>query len=367
MKPEVLLITSIYPPQVGGPAVFTSRFSKWLNENNYKVKVITYTTDFAIRDNKTSYVTLRESRLVAFFKFIIEILKNSNRNTLILSNGAFIETYIACLISRRKYVSKIPGDHVWELSRNRGWTSKNIEDFQYEKLNFLQKIFRTFSNLSFKKAKIVVSPSNQLAKFAEGWGVKNEKIEIIYNCVNPDQFNVIDAPDKHYDLITICRLVPWKGLEELVESAIKLDLKLLIVGDGPLLSKLESIAYKNPANISLVGTIENNKLSEVLNSAKIFVLNSEFEATSYALIEAKMCGLPVIAKKTDGSQTLIQNGIDGFVYSPLDGFGLEGAITELIENKGLIDLFGSEARKDALLRFNEQINFSQILELMETQ
>ena len=365
MKPGVLLITSIYPPQVGGPAIFTSRFSNWLNKNNFKVKVITYTTDLAIRDDKTSYVTLRKSRLAAFFKFIIEILKNSNRNTLILSNGAFIETYIACLISRRKYVSKIPGDHVWELSRNRGWTIKNIEDFQYEKLNFLQRIFRTFTNLSLKKAKIVISPSNQLANFAGRWGVKNEKIKIIYNCVNPDQFYSIDAPDKHYDLITICRLVPWKGLEELVECAVKLDLKLLIVGDGPLLSKLESIANKSHSNISLVGIIENNKLSEVLNSAKIFVLNSEFEATSYALIEAKMCGLPVIAKKTDGSQTLIQNGIDGFVYSPLDGIGLEGVITELIENKGLIDLFGSEARKDALLRFNEQINFSQILELME--
>ena len=77
-----------------------------------------------------------------------------------------------------------------------------------------------------------------------------------------------------------------------------------------------------------------------------------------------MCGLPVIAKKTDGSLTLIQNGIDGFVYSPVEGIDLEGAITKLIGNKGLIDSFGSEARNDALLRFNQQINFAKILELM---
>ena len=365
MKPSVLLITSIYPPQVGGPAIFTSRFANWLITNNFKVKVITYTTETANRDAETSYITLQKGRLAAFFKFIIEILKNSKKNTLILSNGAFIETYIACLISRRKYVSKIPGDHVWELSRNRGWTNKNIEDFQYEKLNYLLRIFRTFSNLSLRKAKTVISPSNQLASFAERWGVKNEKIKIIYNCVNPVQFNSINTPNKHYDLITICRLVPWKGLEELVECAIKLNLKLLIVGNGPLLSKLELLSSKHPSNISLVGIIENNKLSEVLNNSKIFVLNSEFEATSYALIEAKMCGLPVIAKKTDGSLTLIQNGIDGFVYSSSDGINLEGAITALIGNNDLIDLFGSEARKDALLRFNEQVNFTKILELME--
>jgi glycosyltransferase involved in cell wall biosynthesis len=365
MKPRVLLITSIYPPQVGGPAIFTSRFSCWLIEKNFNVKIITYTTGLAITDEKISYISLQYGRLTAFFKFIFEILINSNKNTLILSNGAFIETYIACLISKRKYVLKIPGDHVWELSKNRGWTSKNIEDFQYEKLNFLQRIFRTFTNLSLKKSKFIISPSNQLANFAKRWGVKDEKVRTIYNCVNPDRFKKIDVSKKQFDLITVCRLVPWKGLEELIECSIKLNLKLLIVGDGPLLSKLEILANEHPSNISLVGIIENNKLSEVLNSAKIFVLNSDFEATSYALIEAKMCGLPVIAKKTDGSLTLIQNGIDGFVYSSKEGINLEGAITKLIGNKVLIDLFGSEARKDALLRFNEQINFANILELME--
>jgi glycosyltransferase involved in cell wall biosynthesis len=78
-----------------------------------------------------------------------------------------------------------------------------------------------------------------------------------------------------------------------------------------------------------------------------------------------MCGLPVLAKETDGSLTLVQKDIDGLVYSSGKGISLEGAISKLINNKELIDLFGSESRKDALLRFNEQINFARILELME--
>ena len=77
-------------------------------------------------------------------------MKNSNRKTLILSNGAFIETYLACLFSRRKYFLKIPGDPVWELSKNRGWTNNNIEEFQSEKLNLIQRIFRVLINLSLK-------------------------------------------------------------------------------------------------------------------------------------------------------------------------------------------------------------------------
>jgi glycosyltransferase involved in cell wall biosynthesis len=366
MKPRILLITSIYPPQIGGPAIFTSRFSSWLLDKKCEVKVITYAIDKTTSDKNVFYVTLRYNRIVSFSKFILEILKNSNRTTLVLSNGAFLETYLACLISRRKYVLKIPGDHVWELSKNRGWTNKNIEEFQSEKLIIIQKIFRVLTNLSLKNAEFVISPSNQLSIFAEKWGVKNEKIKTIYNCVNPDRFKKSDITKKQFDLITVCRLVPWKGLEELIDCAIKLNLKLLIVGDGPLQDKLKSLASRRPLNISFKGSVENSKMPEVLNSAKIFVLNSEFEATSYALIEAKMCGLPVLAKQTDGSLTLVQKGIDGFIYSSGNGFNLESAISKLIGSKELIELFGSESRKDAVLRFNEQINFPKILELMET-
>jgi len=365
MNTRVLLITSIYPPQVGGPAIFTSRFSSWLFEKNYEVKIITYTKDKLIKYENISYVTLRYNRVASFSRFILEILKNSNRETLILSNGAFIETYFACLISRRKYILKIPGDHVWELSKNRSWTNKNIEEFQSEEYNSIQRIFRFLINLSLKNAEFVISPSNQLAIFAKKWGVKDERIKVIYNCVNPDRFKKIDISKKQYDLITVCRLVPWKGLEELIECSIKLNLKLLVVGDGPLLYKLRTLASGWPLNINFIGSIDNSKMSEVLNSAKIFVLNSEFEATSYALIEAKMCGLPVLAKETDGSLTLVQNGIDGFIYSSRIGIDLEGAITKLIANKDLIDMFGLESRKDALQRFNEQINFAKILEQME--
>ena len=365
MKPSILLITSVYPPQVGGPAIFISRFSHWLLKKNYTVSTITYVTDIKNDDSNVLYITLRQNRLISFVKFVFKILTISSRNTLILSNGAFIETYVACRITRRKYILKIPGDHAWELSKNRGWTKKSIEEFQFEKLNYKQRIFRMLNNLSLKNADFVITPSNQLSVFAQKWGVKKEKVKIIYNCVNPDHFDKIDTQIKQFDLVTTCRLVPWKGLEELIETSIKLNLKLLIIGDGPLLPHLKSLAQGETSNISFAGRIENSQISKELSRAKIFVLNSEYEATSYALIEAKMCGLPVLAKKNDGSLTVVRDGVDGFVYSANKGFTLDSAIVKLSASSELVESFGSESRKDALLRFNEKINFAKILDLME--
>ena len=52
MARKILLITSVFPPNAGGPAIFTSRFSSWLDSQNIEHQVITYTDSVSvIRDN----------------------------------------------------------------------------------------------------------------------------------------------------------------------------------------------------------------------------------------------------------------------------------------------------------------------------
>jgi glycosyltransferase involved in cell wall biosynthesis len=99
---------------------------------------------------------------------------------------------------------------------------------------------------------------------------------------------------------------------------------------------------------------------EVLNASKIFVLNSEYEATSYALIEAKMCGLPVIAKQNNGNSTVIRNNIDGLIVNHNLLEELKYSIKKLLSDDQLRINFGEEARRDALIRFNQEINFLKI-------
>jgi glycosyltransferase involved in cell wall biosynthesis len=364
MNLEVLLITGVYPPQLGGPAVFTPRFKDWLEERNISTKVISYNLGEKSKDKTINFVSIRQNRFKAFIQFIYLVKKYSNKNTLILSNGAFLETYFVCLFSKRKYVIKIPGDQVWEFSVNRGWTSSSIEKFQDEKLRFVQRIFRILLNLAYKNSKSVIVPSKQLANFAEKWGVTKQKINLIYNCVDPNNFNKLKIDKKVYDIITVCRLVSWKGLEELVYCAIELNLSLAIVGDGPLLNELETIAQKFQANVKFLGKMNNNEIENVLNKSRIFVLNSTYEATSYSLIEAKMCGLPVIARKTDGSMTVIQDSIDGFIVEPNTAQNLKYCINKLIIDKEILDNFGFEGRQDALNRFNQDINFPEILRVI---
>ena len=362
---NIILITSIFPPQSGGPAVFTSRYSKWLMENGCTNKVISYSNDDKKCGN-LNLVRLKPFRLYSFLRFVITIVINVDRESLILANGAFLETLIACKILRHDYVVKIPGDPVWEFIRNRGWTQLSREDFQNHRLGFIATTLRFLYSISFKSAKYVICPSQELVDFSKKWGVPSEKIKLIYNCVDPIRFSVESKPHKQYDLISVSRLVTGKGFEELLDVTQKLNLSLAIIGDGPLLKSLKSKSESKNINVNFLGNLPNDGLKPFLNSAKIFILNSESEATSYALIEAKMCGLPIIAKNNPGSATVVRHMIDGILYPIGSITNLEVAISTLIMDQSLILDYGTKGIEDSLIRFNQNLNFNQILETLRS-
>jgi glycosyltransferase involved in cell wall biosynthesis len=365
MTDKILLITSIYPSQIGGPAIFTERFAKWLEQKKYKVKIITYCSSKETMSTQVTQIPLGNNRLRPFIEFIFQIVKNSSKSDLILANGAFIETFLACKLTGRKYVTKIPSDHLWEYSKNKGWTNLSVLDFQYSKLNIIQKIFRFLLNLSFRNAKYVITPSEQLSYFTKFWGVEKSKIKLIYNSADPNVFRNLKMDKKEFDLITVCRLISGKGLQELIRCVLKLDLTLAVIGEGPLYSHLKNLSG-NSSKIKFFGKVENQKIVYALNNSKIFVLNSDSEATSYAIIEAKMCGLPVITRFNDGSSILIRNYLDGLIFNNIGQSNLENSISFLIKNKILAKKFGTESEKDAKLRFNQNVNFLKILNLLET-
>jgi glycosyltransferase involved in cell wall biosynthesis len=190
------------------------------------------------------------------------------------------------------------------------------------------------------------------------------KISTVYNSVNPEVFTQSNTRNKKYDLVTVCRLVPWKGLEELITVVSKLNLSLAIVGEGPLKEDLNSLSASQSGRITFFGNVENIQIAEILNQSKVFILNSSYEATSYALIEAKMCGLPVLARETDGSSILVRDSIDGLIYSGMGTLTLEKALLKIVNNEDWISDMGTNARQDALVRFNQNINFNKIYEIV---
>ncbi len=367
MRHSLLLVTGIYPPDSGGPAKFAQTFGEWAFQKDIDVTVQTYADlEVSVINNqsiKVCRVRRSKSLMNRYIRMVKGIGTNVAPNTTVLAAGAFLETYIASIIHRFSYVAKVPGDIVWERARNNNLTNLDIEEFQDLNLNIKYRVFRKFYSNSLKRARIVIVPSVGLYNLCQKWGVPREKIRLIYNSVEiPENFS--PPLDVHeFDIATICRLAPWKGVDELIEYSAKRNLKLVVVGDGPERDKLENLSKSLGANVTFLGDVSIAVVKHVLSISQVFVLNSYYEGLPHALVEARVAGILSIGRYGTGSEEVINDDIDGYLIRP--DRPLDQTLDLALASNNQSIQFVRKAREDARVRFNKECNFSEILKALQ--
>ena len=186
---------------------------------------------------------------------------------------------------------------------------------------------------------------------------------VLPNSANLERFKARPKTEKKYDLVTIGRLIPLKGIPELIEVAKQLNLSLAIVGGGPDEFALRELASQLGASVSFLGEIGADDVAENLNASRIFVLNSSHEGSPHALIEAMSCGMTCIARENTGSVEIISDNINGLLYKSKDG--LKEAVSKVLDDKDMAMKLGKNAREDAIKRFSLESNFSKIESLLK--
>jgi glycosyltransferase involved in cell wall biosynthesis len=118
------------------------------------------------------------------------------------------------------------------------------------------------------------------------------------------------APKRENFYITVTRLVAHKRIDILVQAFSKLNLPLLIIGDGPELPRLKNMAG---SNIQFLGYQSDEKVAEYLGKARGFVCTTE-EDFGIAIVEAQAAGCPVIAYSQGGALETVIDGITGIFF-----------------------------------------------------
>ena len=150
-------------------------------------------------------------------------------------------------------------------------------------------------------------------------------------------------------IVTAGRLIEQKNQKLLIDSfkivnEVYPDFKLDIYGEGALKetlqNQIETLNLKEV--VSLKGAVSD--LHERIANASVFVISSEFEGASNALIEAMMLGLPCITTNYPGANEVIFDGENGLVVERNNVQALADAIMKILKDKDL----QSQLRKQAL-------------------
>ena len=126
-----------------------------------------------------------------------------------------------------------------------------------------------------------------------------------------------------------------------------------IVGDGPDRLKLENLARDlglGPAQVCFHGSISD--VEHLYRQAHLCLHLSDWEGTPNTVLEAMACGLPVIASRVGGIPELMQDGRAGLLLDPGDETSLLGLFECLLQDTGLRQSLGIDARAFILQNHN---------------
>jgi L-malate glycosyltransferase len=197
---------------------------------------------------------------------------------------------------------------------------------------------------------IIITMGTTAAAFMRERGV-NAEIHVIPGGLDAREY----APGRRAptrDIVFVGRLAPIKRLDLLL-NAIALvkrnipDVRVSIVGDGPLRTALEQ-------NVSEMGLAKNvvfeghrSDVSSVLGEARLFVLTSDTEGVSLSVMEALACGVPTIVSNVGDLGDIVDDGRNGFLVDGRTPEAFAARICEMLTDEPRRLRFAREARLTA--------------------
>lgn len=168
----------------------------------------------------------------------------------------------------------------------------------------------------------------------------------------------LGIPENAKVIVTVARLFPMKGYEEMLPAAARLvkefpDLHFLPVGDGPMYDELQKqIADLGlTGNFHFAGLVPPHEVCDYIAQADLLWHLSLHEGLPRAVVQALAVGIPAIGYKLDGTPEVVLNGKTGYVTAPQDVDAVVARSRELLNDAALRAEMGKNGKDLVIERF----------------
>jgi len=371
MKLKIAQITPYYYPSIGGVQGVVQYLSEELVKLGHQVNVLTSNRDHNNRPKLDRphkeilngvqvfrYKSLLNLGHMSFMPGIISHLIKNKYDVLHFHNYRHPHCEIAAFFGKRKKSVSILHGH-----------GPFFEEGEIS--NLKSKVYSLYDKLAlksvFKNSDKIIALNNYEAKRYYNIGVPEEKVIVIPNAAENDCF----LPVKYESFITKYNLQnkkiilfmgilnSFKRPDLLIKSLPKViqfidDVHLILVGpDGGMLKEVIDLGKQlNVANyFTWVGPLYGMEKQQAYQSAKLFVLPSDWDAYPLVLMEALAHGLPVVTTDSRGPMDIIENGKTGFVVPKRDVEQIADRIIKLLSDEKLYNTISKNAKETAIQKY----------------
>lgn len=319
---------------IGGAEKVAVEIANALSDDGWSVEILVMDARGPLANELSDKIQIKSIGASSYRQAVARLAKiyDSDRPDIVLST-LYINNVVAIaakMFSRYK-PRVIAGAHNsfrFKITRPDNWKDK----FLLYPLSFLF--------LPYADATIAVSQgvADELMRMLR---LKKKRVHVVYNpVVTPELIEKSHDPLEHpwlrkgrsfETLISVGRLVEQKGFDMLLMALAEVrrsrDVRLIIIGDGPLHASLVELATSLQIRkyVDLLGSRSNPY--KYVSRADLFVLPSRWEGLGNVVIEALACGCPVVATDCNfGPREILEGGRFGYLSAVNDPAALSAAI-----------------------------------------
>ena len=340
---RVVVVSGIWPPDVGGPAVHAPELAGFLHARGHEVVVVTTADDEpAEAPYEVRWVSRRTPPGLRHLRAAAEVAGAARGADLVYAVGMIGRSGLATALVRRPTVVRLTADPAYERALRLGWASGSPADFPNER-GVRVRLLRAVRDVPLRRAAAIVSPSASLAELASSWGVDRARVTLVPNPVSVPALDDREELRRRHglegpSLVFAGRLVPQKSLDVGLEALGRAErVTLVLAGDGPERPGLESLARRLGlgGRARFVGPQPRQTVFELLRAADAALLPSGWENFPHAVVEALAVGTPVLATRVGGVPEVVADGENGLLVPPGDPVALADAIRRFFADGAL--------------------------------
>ena len=215
---------------------------------------------------------------------------------------------------------------------------------------------------------LCIAPSREISKELVDSGIHEQRVSVIPNGVDTVRFSpatvparrslraALGIPDSALVAAFAGRFQQGKGLELLVNAwkdtlrvSENKNIFLLLIGAGPMEALLKNASLDEPR---IIFTGWENDPERYLAASDIFILPSYGEGMPNTLLEAMSSGCACLATRIGGVTDIIEDGINGLLFSPGDRVSLAALLVSLISKPERTAALGTSGRQKVCADFS---------------
>jgi len=342
---NVVVVSGIWPPDVGGPASHAPALADALLAAGHAVEVVT-TADRApeTRPYRVRWVSRRRPAPFRHLAVVREVRRAARAADRVYATTMVRRAALGATLARRPLVVKLVSDEAYERERRSGRFDGTLEEFQDHRGGLRVRLLRATRTAALRRARRVIVPSAYLRSIAVGWGLDPGRVTVVPNPapevpVRPTRHEARAALGvQGFALGTAGRLTAQKALGDALEALARVpEVELLVVGDGPERASLERRAggLGIADRVRFLGAGTRDDVVALFRAVDAALLTSAWENLPHTLLEALAAGAPVVATSVGGIPEVVRDGENGLLVPPNDPTALAAAIERIARDDGL--------------------------------